>query len=741
VPAGFSQASFGEYPKGVAVDSAGNVYLADTENNKIRKITANGTVTTLAGTGEWGSDNGSGATATFSAPTGIAVDTSGNLYVSEPNYGRIRMISPSGIVSTLAYNLWGIEFIATSGTIIYAADTWNNRIRKISSDGTVSDFVSGITEPRALVVDGSGNVYVAVEDFKICKISTAGAVSNFAGSGLYGSADGTGSQASFGTIRGLTIDTSGNLYVADTNNNKIRKITPNRVVTTLAGAGWSGSTDGTGVGATFREPWSIAFHGSGLYVAENYKLRKVTTAGVVTTFAGAETYGSQDGVAKMAAGNKITQIAAGGAHSLALTANRTVIAWGDNSSGQCSVPSVLNGVVQIAAGKNHSIAVKADGAIVRWGNTSSGMGSIPSGITYPIQAVGGGAHSMVLVASGPLGAPEITIQPISQLVYANSNVSFSITATGTNLAYQWLRNGSAVAGATAATHIFMALPSNLGNYTVRVSNSLGNVISSPASLNLRPAASWNWTNAGPSTPVQAGSNATFAVGSVTGPGTITYQWFKNGVALSGKTTPTLTLPTIQISDSGVYSLRITTSAGNITTEPKSLVVSDSGILVYSLYATANNTTGITKSTATFGGYLVRERSVGKSHFFWLDNVKKTYAYELRTDLTEESTGPFVGSTSVIRGYASNSSDEEMVWFSGTDAVTALNASIKTLAPSAMAGQINSIIKDQNKTIEILNVTLALDIAQTLKARTNDANNPATTITRIKNEIKALGFKE
>jgi hypothetical protein len=168
-------------------------------------------------------------------------------------------------------------------------------------------------------------------------------------------------------------------------------------------------------------------------------------------------------------------------------------------------------------------------------------------------------------------------------------------------------------------------------------------------------------------------------------------------------------------------------------------VGDSGIVVYSINATGNSTTGAAKQAASFGGYLVRERSTGKSHFFWMDAVKKTYTYELRTDLTEKSTGPFVGSTSVLRGYASSESDEEMVWFSGTDALNAINTSIKTLAPSVMTGQINSFINDNSASIEMLNVSLKLDTAQTLKARTTDAN-AAATVTRITNEIKALGYK-
>jgi hypothetical protein len=343
------------------------------------------------------------------------------------------------------------------------------------------------------------------------------------------------------------------------------------------------------------------------------------------------------------------------------------------------------------------------------------------------------------MASGPAGAPEITVHPVSQLVYANSNATFSVTATGANLTYQWLRDTAAVSGATGATYKFAATTLNVANYTVRVSNTKGNVTSSPASLTLRPAAEWAWINSGPSAPVQVGANATFSVGSVTGPGTIAYQWLKNGTPITGKNSSSLAFNSVSIIDSGIYTLKITTSAGSILTDSKTLVVGDSGIVVYSINATGNSTTGAAKQAASFGGYLVRERSTGKSHFFWMDAVKKTYTYELRTDLTEKSTGPFVGSTSVLRGYASSESDEEMVWFSGTDALNAINTSIKTLAPSVMTGQINSFINDNSASIEMLNVSLKLDTAQTLKARTTDAN-AAATVTRITNEIKALGYK-
>jgi hypothetical protein len=266
-------------PFGVAVDGSGNVYVADYGNSIIRKITPAGVVTTLAGTaGATGSADGTGAAARFAYPSGVAVDGSGNVYVADYGNSIIRKITPAGVVNTLA------------GT----ADATG------SADGTGA--AARFKNPSGIAVDGSGNVYVADYGNSIIrKITPAGVVTTLAGTaGAYGSADGTGAAAQFRMPQGVAVDGSGNVYVADTNNCTIRKITPARVVTTLAGAvGASGSFDGTGVGAWFYYPTGVAVDGSGnVYVADTYNstIRKVTPAGVVTTLAGtAGAFGSADG--------------------------------------------------------------------------------------------------------------------------------------------------------------------------------------------------------------------------------------------------------------------------------------------------------------------------------------------------------------------------------------------------------------------------------------------------------------
>ncbi len=245
------------YPAGVATDSSGNVYVADRSNSTIRKITPAGVVTTLAGlAGYQGSADGTGSAARFYYPFGVATDSSGNVYVADGGNDTIRKITPAGVVTTLA-GLAGITG---------------------SADGTGS--AARFYNPAAVATDSSGNVYVAdTVNYTIRKITPAGVVTTLAGlAGSYGSADGTGSAARFYYPFGVATDSSGNVYVADTDNHTIREITPAGVVTTLAGlAGSYGSADGAGSAARFHYPYGGATDSSGnVYVADsgNNTIRK-----------------------------------------------------------------------------------------------------------------------------------------------------------------------------------------------------------------------------------------------------------------------------------------------------------------------------------------------------------------------------------------------------------------------------------------------------------------------------------
>jgi len=272
------------HSQGVAVSNLSIAYVADTSNHTIRKVGPTGVVTTFAGlAGSSGSTNGTGSAARFYSPCGVAVDSSGNVYVADTNNHTIRKITSGGVVSTLAGQPGSIG--TTDGT------------------GSSARFHS----PYGLTVDASGNVYVADQyNNAIRKVTSAGVVTTFAGTaGASGSTDGTGNAARFYGPSSISMDGSGNFYVADAWNHTIRKITSGAVVTTVAGlAGSSGATDGTGNAARFYYPYGVASDSSGnLFVADknNHTIRKITTGGAVSTMAGlAGTTGSADGIGSAA---------------------------------------------------------------------------------------------------------------------------------------------------------------------------------------------------------------------------------------------------------------------------------------------------------------------------------------------------------------------------------------------------------------------------------------------------------
>jgi serine/threonine-protein kinase len=266
-------------PAGVALDSAGDVYVADSANNEIREVTSAGVVTTLAGSTTAGSADGTGAAASFYDPQGIAVNSAGDIFVADSGNNEIRMITPAGVVSTLAGS-------TTAG----------------SANGTGS--AAAFNDPTGVAVDAAGDIIVAdTDNNEIRMVTPAGVVSTLAGSTTAGSANGTGSAASFYHPTGVAVDASGNIYVADYGNNEIREITPAGVVTTLAGSTTQGDANGTGSAASFFGPIGVAVDGSGMiYVTDslNNEIRAVSAAGVVSTLAGSPVAGSANGTGSAA---------------------------------------------------------------------------------------------------------------------------------------------------------------------------------------------------------------------------------------------------------------------------------------------------------------------------------------------------------------------------------------------------------------------------------------------------------
>lgn len=315
------------YPKGLAIDAAGNVLVADTGNHTIRRINPSGVVTTLAGSaGQAGSANGKGSTARFKGPTGLAVDAAGNILVADTGNHRIRSITPSGVVvpwagsgqqgstdgtgTTAEFNSPQWLTVDAGGNILVAdhGDSVNWTIRRITPSRVVTArVVTTIAygrgqEPGALAVDAAGNILVADPDGSIWRLVPSGVSTTLTlKTSLSAVADGVGSAAYFSQPRNLEVDAEGNVFVADKGNSTIRRIAPDGTVSTLAGSqGQNGSADGVGSAARFSAPVGLALDAStgDLLVADqgNHNIRRVTMAGVVTTVAGqAGKPGSADG--------------------------------------------------------------------------------------------------------------------------------------------------------------------------------------------------------------------------------------------------------------------------------------------------------------------------------------------------------------------------------------------------------------------------------------------------------------
>jgi len=313
-------------PFGVAVDASGNLYIADTSNHRIRKVDSFGTITTVAGNGTEGfSGDGAAATsATLNTPIGMAVDTSGVLYVADSFNNRIRKIDAAGVITTVAGNgdarFSGDHAAATRASLsapfgvavdkagnLFIADTSNHRVRKVDTLGTITTVAgngvqtfsgdsgaatrASLNFPTGVAVDRGGNLFITDQsNHRIRKLSTAGVIITVAGDGSnrFSGDNVAATRASLNLPIGTAVDAADNLYIADTSNHRIRKVSPDGMVTTVAGKGVGGfSGDGSAATrAALNLPGGVAVDGAGnLYIADtfNNRIRKLNTAPVIHT--------------------------------------------------------------------------------------------------------------------------------------------------------------------------------------------------------------------------------------------------------------------------------------------------------------------------------------------------------------------------------------------------------------------------------------------------------------------------
>jgi uncharacterized protein (TIGR03437 family) len=343
-------------PFALSLDSAGNLYIVDNGNQRIRKVT-NGTITTVAGNGTIGfaGDGGPATSGVFSTPSGVAVDGSGNFYVADTNNSLIRKITSGGTISTYAGNInsgpgYVDATVATLGQLAFPSavaldsagnlyitelgQNLNNRIRKVSASGALTTFanISGVTgssgdggqataahinNPLGIAVDKNGNVYFAdTGNHKIRRIATTGIITTVAGTGTAGfSGDGgPATSAQLNNPTGVSVDTSGNLYIADNRNFRIRMVSANGTITTIAGKSTSGYSGdgGLATNAQLKFPTATAVDSAGnVYIADNQNssIRLLTPNAPVNT--GGVPAINSGGVVSAAAFGSFTSIAPG----------------------------------------------------------------------------------------------------------------------------------------------------------------------------------------------------------------------------------------------------------------------------------------------------------------------------------------------------------------------------------------------------------------------------------------------
>lgn len=439
-------------PGGVAVDGSGNVYVADTGNHAIRRITPAGDVTTLAGTpGSPGSADADAAQAQFRAPTALVVDGTGNVLVADTGNLTIRLVSTSGAVSTLAGvarepgNADGAgsdaRFTSPSGIALEPAGTFvvsdSRSVRRMTSAGVVTT-VTGVTDapigyadgtgadarfsyPAALASDSHGNLFVADSwDNVVRKVAPSGATTTFAGvTGDCAFVDGPPEIARFCFPLGIAVDAADNVYVSDTWNGAIRKVTPEGVVTTLAGGSLCESCDGTGRAAGFSEPWGLTVDPAGnVWVADsaNQTIRRITPSGVVTTVAGSVGgLGYADGTGSAARFYWPAGVAADrhGNVYVADSENRRI----RKVTGEGVVTTLLGPLVANPVG----IQVSGSGNVYFGGYNAAIYRATPSGVATPVaggSGVGGAAEGTGSAAL--LGSDEgLALRPNGDLAFSD----------------------------------------------------------------------------------------------------------------------------------------------------------------------------------------------------------------------------------------------------------------------------------------------------------------------------------
>jgi sugar lactone lactonase YvrE len=484
------------YPQAVATDPAGNLFIADTFHDRIRKVHANGIITTVAGNGFAGfsGEGGAATLAMLDNPWGVALDGSGDFYIADCDNQRVRRVDTNGMITTVAGNGYdagtgyggysGDGGAATNAELsfpqgvavdvngnLFFADSYNNRIRKVDTNGIITTVAgngngtyagdggaatnASLCNPQAVALDAVGNLYIAdANNNVIRRVDTSGIITTVAGNGVSGYAGdgGLATNASLSSPRGVALDLAGNLFVGDYNNNRVRKVDTNGVITTVAGNG-SGSYAGDGgapTNASLNAPSGVTCDTTGnLYIADanNNRIRKVSLYGTYPSL-------TLPDVTATNAGNYTVVITSAYGSVTSAVATLTVAAP--------PIITVQPASQSLPPGSTAEFSVQAAGSgpfEYLWYFDSTNLlqsGADASLVVTNISAASVGQYTVVVTnAYGSVTSqvatltvlfpPSVIAQPLGQTVIAGTNVIFSVTAGGTGpFTYQWQFNGTNV---------------------------------------------------------------------------------------------------------------------------------------------------------------------------------------------------------------------------------------------------------------------------------------------------------
>lgn len=658
-------------PHGVVCDRFGNIYIADRNNNKIRKVNAGGVVTTFAGSGAIGATDGNGTNATFFEPWGITCDAAGNVYVADTKNYKIRKITPAGIVTTIAGTgtsgttngpSASAEFafptgiaVTTDGTI-YVAEFMTHTIRKISNGNVTTlagaSFMSGdvdgtgalarLDHPHSLAIAKDGSILVSdVFNHKIKKVTVGGVVTTFAGNGVAGFANGSVASAQFDFPLSIAVDSTGGIYIGDVNNYIIRKIASGSVTTFAGTQGITGYADGPALQAQFNSPSGLAFNfaDNSIWVGDegNELIRRITlstvtiqtltlsasnpsftyclgdTVAITASPTGLQSYVFKDGaniIATNTTGVLKTNTLILGTHAISCTAT---------GGGGSQYATVSATTVTVNAAPAPATVTPSGPVSLCYGSSTSLTASSGSGYlwsngltTQTIQVSSTGSYSVTVYHNGSCtqhspsiqvnGSPQVnaSITPSAPIAACNGD-SVLLTANTAN-SYLW-SNGKT----TQSIYV-----KSQGNYSVTVFNAQGcSGTSAPVTVTFNPIPTATVTPGG-TIMVPQGQLQTLSANTAT-----TYQWS------TGATTQTINVGTsgtywVRIKNTnGCWSMRDTVvvqvinSSTILTAQGSTTFCPGDSVILHSTFATGNQwfkdniaiSGGVSQNyTAKLGGY-------------------------------------------------------------------------------------------------------------------------------------------